>query len=153
MKRVVAAAIGVLGLLAAAPALSATHAVDDSGSQVLGSNLRMKWDSPVPRRGERQIVSGTTTVLLRLNVAAWKGRSGRIYMKLPPQPSGLVTASWTARGPLLSGAVRAGERALVFAGPMPADVIEDTLRLVVQTDGERLVRTEQLSFSFEIDVE
>jgi hypothetical protein len=145
--------MGVLGLLASAPALSATHAVDDSGSQVLGSNLHMKWDSPVPRRGQRQTVSATTTVLLRLNVAAWKGRSGRIYIKLPPQPDGPVTASWAARGPLLSGAVRAGERALVFAGPLPGDVIEDTLRLVVQADGERLARIEQLNFSFEIDVE
>jgi hypothetical protein len=153
MRRDLALAIAVLGLLATLPAYAATHAIDDSASQVLGSNLRMKWDSPAPQRGQRPTVSGTVTVLARLNVAVWKGHVGRIYMKLPAQASGPVTASWSTRGPLLPGILRAGERTLVYAGPITSDLIEDTLRLVIQTDGDRLVRTEQLNFSFEIDVE
>ena len=134
-------------------ALAATYPVDDSASQVLDSSLRMKWDSVAPQSGHGAGVTGITTVLVRLDTAAWNGRQGRIYMVLPEQPIGQVSASWTTRGPLLPGALRSGERALVYAGPLRSNLIEDTLRLVIQADGQRLVRTEQLRFSFEIDLE
>lgn len=140
-------------LLAALPAFAATYPVDDSGSQVLDTSLRMKWDSVSPQSDKGAGVSGVTTVLVRLNVSAWKGRQGRIYMALPVQPAGQVNASWTTRGPLLPGALRAGERTLVYAGPLNADLLEDTLRLLIQADGQRLVRSEKLHFSFEIDLE
>jgi hypothetical protein len=48
--------------------------------------------------------------------------------------------------------VRAGERTLVYSGPIDTDVLEDELLLTIKADGRRLVRTEQLDFSFEIDV-
>lgn len=130
-----------------------THRVDDGASQVLGNTLQMKWDSAVPQRGQRATVSGAITVLVRLNLATWQGRTGRVYMTLPAQPTGPVTATWTTQGRLLPGTLRAGERTLVYAGVMPASPYEDTMRLVIQTDGQRLVRVEQLNFSFEIDVE
>lgn len=140
--------------LAALPALAATtYRVDDSASQVLGNTLQMKWDTATPQRGQRPTVSGAITVLVRLNLAPWQGRSGRVYMTLPAQPTGPVTASWTTQGRLLPGTLRAGERTLVYAGAMPSGLFEDTMRLVIQADGQKLVRVEQLNFSFEIDVE
>lgn len=143
----------VTTLLAPRPLLAATYPVDDSASQVQGSSVRMKWDDPVPQAGARSTVSGEITVLVRLNLSPWQGRHGRIYMTVPAQSSGPVTATWTTRGRLLPGVLRAGERTLVYAGPIQGELIEDTMRLLIQADGQRLVRTEQLNFSFEIDVE
>ena len=135
-------------------ATAATYPVDDSGSQVQGSNnLRMKWDDRVPRHGARSTVSAETLVLVRLNLSQWQGRQGRVYMTLPAQATGPITATWSTRGRLLPGLLRAGERALVYAGPIQVDTLEDTLRLSIQADGQRLVRSEQLAFSFEIDVD
>lgn len=146
-----ALAVGLLAIATAAA--TTTHRVDDSASQVLGNTLQMKWDSVAPQRGQRATVSGAITVLVRLNLAPWQGRTGRVYMTLPAQPTGPVTATWTTQGRLLPGTLRAGERTLVYAGAMPAALYEDTMRLVIQADGQRLVRVEQLDFSFEIDVE
>lgn len=145
---------GLSAALMTMPAMAAeTHRVDDSASQVLGNTLQMKWDSIAPQRGQRPTVSGTITVLTRLELAPWQGRMGRVYMTLPALPSGPVTATWTTQGRLLPGTLRAGERSLVYAGAMPAGLLEDTMRLVIQADGQKLTRVEQLNFSFEIDVE
>ncbi|MEJ7745716.1 MAG: hypothetical protein WKF61_02970 [Luteimonas sp.] len=132
---------------------TSTFRVDDSGSQVLGNTVQMKWDSVAPQRGERPTVSGAITVLVRLDLAQWQGSNARIYMTLPAQAAGPVTATWTTQGRLLPGILRAGERALVYAGVMPTALLEDTMRLVIQADGQKLVRTEQLNFAFEIDLE
>lgn len=150
MKRVIAACIL---FFASAPSLAGTHRVDDSASQVTANTLRMQWDSVAPRSGERPTVSGALTVWVRLNLAPWQGRNGRVYMTLPVQASGPITAAWTTQGRLLPGSLRAGERTLVYSGAMPAGLLEDTIRLTIQADGQKLVRTEQLNFSFEIDVE
>jgi hypothetical protein len=153
MSARLATALALTGLLACLPAAAATYKVDDSASQVLGNNVRMKWDSVVPQAGRRSTVSGEITVLVRLDVTQWQGRQGRIYMTLPAQPAGQVTATWTTQGRLLPGVLRAGERTLVYTGPIQAGLVEDTLRLLIQADGRKLVRPEQLIFSFEIDVE
>ena len=129
----------LVGAFAVPTAAAETYKVDDSGSQVQGNHLRMKWDDRVPGPGSRSTVSAETVVLVRLNLSQWQGRQGRIHMALPAQSSGPVTATWTTRGTLLPGALRAGERTLVYAGP-------------IQADGQRMTRTEQLDFSFEIDV-
>lgn len=142
----------LVGVLVCHAAGAATHRVDDSGSQVQGPSLRMKWDEPVPQAGARAMVSGATTVLVRLHLAQWRGRQGRVYMTLPAQSAGEFTATWTTRGVLLPGALRAGERALVYAGPIQTELLEDTMRLLIQADGQRLTRAEQLDFSFEIDL-
>lgn len=130
-----------------------THRVDDSASQVLSNQVRMKWDSTAPQRGARPTVTGDVTVLARLDVSPWAGRQGRIYLTLPVQPIGPVTARWTTQGRLMTGALRAGERALVYAGPIAGGRLEDTLQLTIQADGGELSRPEQLNFAFEIDLE
>lgn len=127
--------------------------VDDSGSQVLGSTLKLRWDEVAPRPGASATLSGTITVYVRLDVSPWRGRKARIYHVLPSQAGTSVTAAWTTRGVLLPGKMRDGERVLVYAGPIDADRIEDTFRLVIQADGNRLSRQEQLDFSFEIELD
>ena len=129
-----------------------THRVDDSASQVLGSTLRLKPDVLPSRDSPMYMVSATIAVLARLDVSPWQGRQGRIYMVLPEQPSGALTASWSTRGRLLPGVpARAANARLVYAGPIGNGMLEDTLRLRIEADGRRLPPSEQLDFSFEID--
>lgn len=152
MSRVARAGCVVVLALAAAAANAATYRVDDSGSQVMNPNVQMRWDASVPGAQGRG-VTGALEVALRLDVAAWRGRNGRIYMILPASPSGPLRATWTTQGPLLPGQLIAGERALIYAGPIADDALRDRLRLTVQADGQRLERVETLNFTFEIDLD
>lgn len=143
----------LLALAAAFSAPAQTYRVDDSASQVLGSTLRLK-PATLPARGAPMyMVAGEIEVLVRLDVSPWQGRRGRIYMLLPQRPGRSVTATWTTRGRLLPGALRSGERALVYSGPIPAGRLEDTQRLRIEADGRQLRPSEQLEFIFEIDLD
>lgn len=145
--------LACLLLLTTATAVSAaTFVVDDSASTVESHAVRMKWDQVAPGHGSSQ-VTGRLTVQARLDVSPWQGRSGRIYLTLPISAATPVTANWTSRGRLLPGTLRPGERALVYAGPISSAVLEDTLELSLHADGRDLLRSEQLRFVFEIDVE
>jgi len=139
--------------LACSPTQAETYPVDDSRSQVLDSNVRMFWESLAPGRGRSSLVVGQTTVIVRLDVAPWEGRSGRIFMRLPARPEAPIEVRWTTRGPLQPGVLRSGERSTVFAGPITASLIEDTLVIRLTTDGDTLERDESLEFSFEIEVD
>ncbi|MEH6414659.1 hypothetical protein [Pseudomonas sp. CGJS7] len=151
--RYIRSAVALALLAAAFAAPAATHRVDDTGSVVLAPNVQMRWDSPLPGGGAGSGVTGVLDVALRLNVAAWRGRVGRIYMSLPASPSGSLNVAWTAQGRLLSGQLRAGERGLVYSGLIPDAALEDRLRLTLHTDGQRLQRAETLNFTFEIDLD
>jgi len=139
-------------LLAIFPAAAQTHRIDDSASQVLDGALRLKWNERIPHGSQAYLASGQTTVLARLDVSPWKGRQARIYLRLPEQPGGQFNATWTTQGRLMPGTLRSGERTLVYAGPIQTDMIEDTLRLLIEVDTRRMSRDEQLAFSFEIDL-
>lgn len=153
MKAWISALAALLALTAAIPAPAQTYRVDDSASQVLGSTLRLK-PAALPSRGAPMyMVAGEIEVLVRLDVSPWQGRRGRIYMLLPQQPGRPVTATWTTRGRLLPGALRSGERALVYNGLIPAGRMEDTQRLRIEADGRQLRPSEQLEFTFEIDLD
>lgn len=147
------AACCAIGLLGSGAVVAETFPVDDSLSQVLDTNIRMQWESVAPGRGRSANVIGQTTVLVRLDVSPWRGRNGRIFMLLPPRAEAPIEARWTTRGRLQPGVLRSGERALVFAGPVSAELLEDTLVIRISTDGERLEREESLEFSFEIEVD
>lgn len=146
-------------LLAAACAFSSravaqVFPVDDSASQVLQAGpVKMRWDSLAPTPGRPATISGELTVLVRLDVSPWQGRRARIYQTLASVPSGPVTATWSANGPLLPGQLRDGGRTLVFSGVVTAARIEDTFRIRIQADGERVQRPQDLVFSFEIELE
>lgn len=152
MSRAARACAALCLALAASLANAATHRVDDSGSQVMNPNVQMRWDATVPGAQGRG-VTGALEVALRLDVAAWRGRNARVYMTLPVSPSGPLQAAWTTQGALLPGRLVAGERALIYAGPIAQDALRDRLRLTVQADGQRLDRAETLNFSFEIDLD
>jgi hypothetical protein len=138
----------------AQPAAAQTYPVDDSASQVLqAGQVKMRWESLVPQRGQPPTIRGQVTVLVRLDVSPWQGRNGRIYQKLAAVPSGPVTVTWSANGPLLPGTVRSGERTLVYSGPLNAPRLEDTFQMIIQADGERVQRPQDLQFSFEIELE
>lgn len=139
--------------LACAPAMAQVYPVDDSASQVVGGNVRMKWDSVVPQRGQTSGLTGQFTVIVRLDVSPWVGRNVRIYKTLPPQPNGPLQARWTSRGVLQPGILRDGERTLVYAGTLLTDRLEDTLHITLQADGDRLPDYSQVTFAFEIELE
>lgn len=144
---------GLLLALAVAPAFAQTYPVDDSASQVLGGNVRMKWDSVVPQRGQASGMTGQLSVIVRLDVSPWVGRNARIYKILPPQPNGPVQSRWTTRGVLQPGILRDGERTLVYSGAILTDRLEDTLQITLQADGDRMPDYSHVTFSFEIELE
>jgi hypothetical protein len=145
-------AIALLGSAMASQAIAATFRVDDTGSIPNNSTLTMRWKSLAPNRAASDSVEGATLVTMRLNVAQWLNKTGRIYMVLPQQPIGQVTVEWTTQGKLLPGKLISGERTLVYAGPIRSTTLEDTFSVKVQTDGKRLASPQRLEFHFEIDV-
>jgi hypothetical protein len=144
----------VLAALAMAPcADAATFRVDDSTSLPNETTTVMKWRSLAPTRSAGNMLEGASVLTIRLNLAPWLNRNAKIYMALPEQPIGQVTAEWTTQGKLLPGQVISGERTLVYAGPIRAGLLEDTIVLKLQADGRRLIATQRLQFHFEIDVD
>jgi hypothetical protein len=133
------------------PAAAATFMVDDSQSAVLNPSLALQWRTIAPSAGDH-IVQGHTRVQIKLDVRPWAGKSAHIYMTLPAQPNGVVNATWQAEGPLLSGQLSSGSRGLVWAGVVPAAVLDDVMAVTIQTDGRLLNAAQQLRFNFEIDV-
>jgi len=137
---------------AAASAAAQAYHVDDSASVVLDPFLEMQWQ-PVGRSKPSNIVSATTRVSVRLDLAPWVGKSGRIYMTLPRTSGPTVRASWTTGGGLLPGALISGDRTLVYAGPIHSPRLADLIDITLEADGTRLGEPEALSFGFVIEVD
>lgn len=152
MSRLLPALALLLALLLPSGAQAQAHRIDDSATQVLGGLVRLKWQQAAPQPGEPNLLVGQITVLVRLDMSPWKGRSGRIYHVLSRQGNP-VTVSWTTRGALLPGEVRDGERTLVYAGPVNADLLEDTFVLTITANADQLARLDQLEFGFEFEPE
>jgi len=149
-------ALVVAALLTAlpAPVMAATYRVDDSATIPQEASATLRWRQFAPgRRTTDNTVEGGTTVQVRLNLAPWTQRNGRVFMVLPEQPLGRVTVRWTTQGRLLPGQLVSGQRALVYAGPILSPMLEETLALRIETDGTRLSSTHRLNFHFEIDVD
>jgi hypothetical protein len=141
-----------LTIIWASAAQAKTIVIDDSGTTALEPSVSMRWKSPAPSRtGTNNLMVGTTTLRVRLNVLPWLKRSGRIYLSLPAQQPGPINASWTAQGRFLSGQVRSGNRVLVYSGPMTTPFMEDVLKLQFAVDGTLMRRPFPVTFHFEID--
>ncbi|MGB2832024.1 MAG: hypothetical protein WBC07_03680 [Methylotenera sp.] len=134
-------------------ASAATYRVDDTATLPGESQVKMHWRSTGVNNSNGNIVDGATLVTIRLNTAPWVNKTGQIYMVLPPQPIGQVLVDWTTQGKLLSGSLISGNRTLVYAGPIQAPIIEDTMNVQVHSDGTRLTGIQKLEFYFEIDLQ
>jgi hypothetical protein len=138
-------------LLAAAmpfAAGAATFAVDDSASRV---------EMLSPMRGAastigRPEVDNHVRVDAVLDVRPWVGRSGRIYLVLPPQPLASLRMQWRTHGRLRPGQLTGGQRALVYEGPIDAPLLQDRMDFTVQVDGRELASAQRLNLSFEIEL-
>jgi hypothetical protein len=53
---------------------------------------------------------------------------------------------------LLPGSLYSGDRALIFEGTAGPSVLNKSLLLTMETDGERLTQLQNLNFHFEIEV-
>jgi hypothetical protein len=148
----VIAAIGMWALSGMSPTGAATFAVDDSGSAPGSASTAMHWSSNTPGSRWGNQIQGATLVSVRLRLTPWLNRYGRIYLALPPQGWGSVTAEWTTRGLLLPGSLAAGSRTLVYQGLIRNAFVEDTLTLTLRADGRRVSAPQALQFHFEIDL-
>lgn len=148
-----AACLIAFGALLPAASIAATFRVDDSTSIPNETNVTMRWKSANPNRLTGNAVEAAILITMRLNVAPWLNKTGKIYMALPQQPIGMVNVEWTTQGRLLPGKLISGERTLVYAGPIRSSTLEDTFAIRVETDGRRLASPQRLLFHFEIDVD
>jgi hypothetical protein len=143
-----------LSIIWPAAARAKTIAIDDSGTQAIEPAVSLRWKSATPSRGGADnLMIGTTTIRVRINVTPWLRRSGRIYLNLPAQQPGPISASWTTQGRLQPGQVHSGNRMLVYSGPIAAPFMEDVLTFQFSVDGTLIRRTFPLTFHFEMDEE
>ncbi|MGH6625351.1 MAG: hypothetical protein ACRECD_02195 [Burkholderiaceae bacterium] len=125
--------------------------MDDSGTLVSQPVAPMRWKQLVPGRGADHSVEARLRVALRLNLAPWLNKPVRLYMGLTPVHSDPVLAIWRTQGRLLAGSVRSGARTLVYDGIVNTAALEETMELVLTTDGRALVSPQNLHFYFEVD--
>jgi hypothetical protein len=135
------------------PAAAATYRVDDSATIPFESSATMRWRHAAPVRSGDNTVEADTQVQVRLNLAPWLKRNGRVYLVLPAQTAGALTVQWSTQGRLLPGKLAAGQRVLVYAGPISEPMLAETLALKFEADGTRLSGSHRLDFHFEIDVD
>ncbi len=137
--------------LIAVPAIAKTTVIDDSGTLPNNAALNMRWQQASPRGPDGNTMVGTLGLRVKLNVAAWQKRTGKIYLALPAQAPGPMNVTWTTQGRLLPGRVVSGSRTLVYAGPISTPFIEDMVQLTIRLDGRRMQQLYHINFRFEMD--
>jgi hypothetical protein len=135
---------------------SAAHAksitLDDSGTEALEPSVSMRWKTAAPGRSPgANLLIGTTTIRVRINVMPWLKHSGRIYLSLPAQQPGPISASWVTQGQLLSGQLQSGNRILVYCGPLTTPFLEDVFKFQFSINAALISRPYPVSFHFELD--
>jgi hypothetical protein len=142
----------LMGLIAALSASARTTRIDDSGTLPYAAPLTVHWVQVSPRPPVSNLMTGTLTLHVKLNVSPWLKRTGRIYLALPAQQPGPLSVSWVTQGRLLPGHLTSGSRTLVYSGPINAPFIEDVLELTLSVDGTRLQQQQyHVNFNFEMD--
>jgi hypothetical protein len=142
----------ILSIIAGTALEAKSITIDDSGTQSLEPSVRMRWQSATPARSAADdVMIGTTTVRVRINVTPWLKRAGRIYLSLPAQEPGPIRLSWSTQGRFLPGQVQSGNRVLVYAGPITTPFMEDTLTLQFVLSGTLLRRAVPVAYHFEMD--
>jgi hypothetical protein len=126
--------------------------IDDSTSQAVEPSVSMHWKTAAPSRtAGGNLMVGTTTIRVRMNLTPWLRHSGRIYLSLPAQPPGPIGLSWVTQGRLLPGQLQSGSRVLVYAGPITTPFLEDTVTFQFTVNGSQMGRTVPVSYHFEMD--
>jgi hypothetical protein len=134
---------------APAPAYSKTIILDDSGTQALDPAVALHWKSVAPNRsGNSNLMVGSTTFRVRINVAPWLKRNARIYLLLPAQQPGPLSVSWTTQGKLLPGQLQSGNRTLVYSGAITRPFLEDEVTFEFNVDGALVKRAFPVNFQF-----
>ncbi len=106
----------------ASPAAAATYRVDDSSSCRASPRRCCAGDRAAPARDADDTLEGTVGVAVRLNLAPWLNRTGRLFLVFPEQGTPLVRVSWRTQGRLLPGEILPGQRVLVYEGPITITV-------------------------------
>lgn len=141
-----------LSIIWASTARAKTTTIDDSGTQALEPSVTLRWKTATPSRaGANNLMVGTTTLRVRLNVAPWLRHSGRIYLNLPAQMPGPIAASWIPQGRFLAGEVHSGNRMLLYSGPISTPILEDVLTVQFSVDGTLIRRAFPVTFRFEME--
>ena len=141
-----------MSIIWSCPTGAKTTTIDDSGTQALEPSVSLHWKTASPSRtAPDNTMVGTTTVRVRINVTPWLRRSGKIYLNLPAQQPGPLTASWITQGRFMPGQVHSGNRVLVYAGPISAPFMEDVLKFQFSVDGALIRRAVPVTFRFEMD--
>jgi hypothetical protein len=126
--------------------------VDDSGSQPITANAQLKWKNDIPVGPDANQAEIAMRVNIKLNTQPWQGRSGRIYMVLPPLASGQLKVTWTTQGKLQAGLLNSGGRGLVYQGAISSAMIEDIMTVHFSGDGRYISVPTRLQFYFEIEL-
>ncbi len=129
-----------------------TALVDDSATVVLDGSPAMNWRTVTPKNRDNAIV-GRTRVNVRLATTPWIGKTGKIYMLLPPESASSIKIKWRSQGRLLEGQLSPGGRALVYAGAIRDARLEDVFDINIEADGSKMSNVARLRFYFEIDVD
>ncbi|MBD3893141.1 hypothetical protein [Hydrogenophaga sp.] len=147
------AGCGLALLLSAALALANPHRLDDSLTHTVPPQVQMQWRSAAhgaPQAG----MEAWLHVNVHIDTRDWIGRSARIYLVLArDQPLSSMEAVWTTQGRLLAGRLVAGERALVFAGPITSAALQDQLQLRLRSEADWQSPSRRLDFHFELDAD
>ncbi len=134
----------------AAPAKSIT--IDDSGTTAFSPSVSMRWKTATPSRSAgANLMVGSMSVRVRINVTPWLRHAGRIYLSLPAQQPGPIGLSWITQGRFLPGQLQSGNRVLIYAGPITTPFMEDTLTFQFTLDGTLMRRAVPVSYHFEMD--
>jgi hypothetical protein len=144
---------GLILLVISLPDAAKTTVIDDSGTLPNDAPLALTWQQLSPRTPVNNLLTGTLSIRVKLNVAPWLRRSGRIYLRFPAQAPGAMKAVWTTQGRLLPGELSTGTRTLVYAGPITAPFIEDVLLLTLNVDASHMQQLYHVNFTFEMDEE
>jgi hypothetical protein len=138
--------------LLSAPACAKTIVLDDSGTAALEPAVALHWQSVAPSRsGNGNLMVGSATFRVRVNVAPYLKRSARIYLLLPMQQPGPLSVSWTTQGKLLPGQVQSGSRVMVWSGVITHPFLEDEVTFQFNVNGVLVKRAFPVNFQFVMD--
>ncbi|MGO9992708.1 MAG: hypothetical protein ACLPTF_09365 [Steroidobacteraceae bacterium] len=141
-----------LTIIWTAAAQAKTITIDDSGSQALEPSVTLRWKTAAPSRTvSDNVMVGTTTIRVRINIMPWLRHSGRIYLALPAQQPGPIRLSWITQGRFLPGQLQSGNRVLVYAGAITAPFMEDTFTFQFTVAGTLMRRAVPVTYHFEMD--